>query len=45
MVQLVAVGEGGRGRVEGGEVRVCRAHCAVGRETELRGARAPLGAE
>ena len=43
MVRLVAIGEGGRGRVEGGEARVCQAHRAVGREAELRGARAPLG--
>ena len=36
MVRLVAIGEGGRGRVEGGEARVCQAHRAVGREAELR---------
>ena len=41
--RLVGVGEGGSGRVEGGEAGVGRAHRAVGREAELRGARAPLG--
>ena len=43
MERLVGVGEGGSGRVEGGEAGVGRAHRAVGREAKLRGARASLG--
>jgi hypothetical protein len=38
MVWLVAIGEGGPGRVERGEAGMVRAHRAVGREAELRGA-------
>ncbi len=36
LVRLAAVGEGGRGRVEGGKVGMRRAHCAVGRWAEPR---------
>ena len=42
MVRPVAVGQGGRGRVEG-EASVYRVHRAVGGEAERRGAGAPLG--
>jgi hypothetical protein len=35
MVWLVTVGEGGRGRVGGGEACVCRPHHAVGHKAEL----------
>ena len=43
MVRLVAIGEGGRGCVEGDKARVCLARRAVARKAELRGAGAPLG--
>ena len=43
MVQLVNVGDGGRGRVEGGEASVCQAHHAIGPEAVLQRAGAPLG--
>jgi hypothetical protein len=43
LVRLAEVGEGGRGRVEGGETRVRRAYRAVCSGAEPRTARARLG--
>jgi hypothetical protein len=39
MIWLVAIRDGGSGRVERCEACLCRAYCAVGQEAELRGPR------